>query len=963
WILQAKSRATELLGREAELRDLWGWLEAAQPIAGRLLVGRAGSGKTRLGLDFVWQVFRKLGDRWDVGMVTGETLLKERDWEAWVWRRPTLLLVDYAQTIERPLRRLFRGLSVHGVDPSIQPLRFLLLERVASAKEGWFRDLLDIESGAAGVAVRQLFLPPEPVPLQPVAATEMRRSLLEDVLQMASKSDGRPSPMPPKPGADPSFDAALKHDRWSDPLYLMMAGLAARENALFGTGSPGTALRSSLHLGRVDLAKEIARREIRRLDRFVPPEKGESGVRMFRHLAALATAVGGLTLKEARDVVLEETTALGRIWTEGPADLVERLHDALPGEDASVAPIEPDIVAEALVLAVWTDRLSRAEQVALVLRCARRRVRAMASMLLHGLQDFVRSDSEGGILMFWLDAIIEEGIDSEPGFLIAMERILPEESVALRERALQISESIYRNLRKRLDAEACDNATKADLARLASNLAVRLAELGRRPEALGPAEESLKLSRELAEHNPDAYMPGLARSLNSLANVLGKLGRSTDAMGLAEEAVGIQRYLAERNPDAFTPGLAMSLNNYAIQLNNLGRDEDALGPSEEAARLYQELAEHDPEAFIHDLAMSLSNLAIGFGKLGRRNDALSPAVEAVKHYRDLARRNPDAFTPALASALNTLANSLGNLGRKTEALSFAEEVAKLYRELVDQNHDAFTPDLAMSLTNLALRLSEVGRTKEAVGFNEEGMNLYRELAEKNPAEFKPALAMSLNNLALRLGRVGRESEALGLAVEATMLRRELAAEWPDAYTHELASSLNNLSNRLYELGQKTEALKSADEAVSLFRALEVRNPGVFKPNLATSLSTLANRLSESGRRMEALSLAKEAVNLRRELASQDPDAFMPELAVALEILGRVQEATGDSNGAISSYSEGLRLLAQALHSEPEAYSFEFKTLARDYVRVVTESGRVPDGQLLDRVIDVINRMKEEEKRG
>src|SRR5438132_1397816 len=48
----------------------------------------------------------------------------------------------------------------------------------------------------------------------------------------------------------------------------------------------------------------------------------------------------------------------------------------------------------------------------------------------------------------------------------------------------------------------------------------RLAELGRREEALSPIEEAVAIRRQLAETDPTAFLPTLASSLAKLSNRL-----------------------------------------------------------------------------------------------------------------------------------------------------------------------------------------------------------------------------------------------------------------------------------------------------------------------------------------------------------------------------------------------------------------------------------------------------------
>ncbi|RKM86578.1 hypothetical protein SFRA_033280, partial [Streptomyces xinghaiensis] len=81
----------------------------------------------------------------------------------------------------------------------------------------------------------------------------------------------------------------------------------------------------------------------------------------------------------------------------------------------------------------------------------------------------------------------------------------------------------------------------------------RLSEVGRREEALAPAEEAATTYRELAEVNPAAYLPDLAGALNNLAIRLSEVGRREEALAPAEEAVRLRRELAEVNPAAYLP--------------------------------------------------------------------------------------------------------------------------------------------------------------------------------------------------------------------------------------------------------------------------------------------------------------------------------------------------------------------------------------------------------------------------
>ena len=94
-------------------------------------------------------------------------------------------------------------------------------------------------------------------------------------------------------------------------------------------------------------------------------------------------------------------------------------------------------------------------------------------------------------------------------------------------------------------------------------------------------------------------------SLNNLSVRLADLGRREDALAAIQEAVGIYRELAAARPDAFRPDLATSLNNLSVRLADLGRREEALAAIQEAVTIRRELAARWPDAYRHELEQSL----------------------------------------------------------------------------------------------------------------------------------------------------------------------------------------------------------------------------------------------------------------------------------------------------------------------------------------------------------------------
>jgi tetratricopeptide (TPR) repeat protein len=648
WILQPKYRATVLVGRDGDLAGLRNWLDGEPRVAARLLVGRAGAGKTRIGFEFIWEVSRQPGHLWDAGVVVGESLRQSRDWNAWVWRRPTLLMLDYAHALEESVARWFLALARKAHDRNLPPLRLLMMEREASATEGWFHRLLELESSTGGGPVRELFEPAEPVSLHALDTPELRRAVLTDTLMLAAQHDGRAAPAVPEPGASTAFDRGLLDPQWSDPLYLMMAALVGREAAAASTHGAAAAsaaaagaglvapMLQALSLGRTDLAMELAKHERRRLDHFVPTSGPEPAKRLFRHLAACATLCGGLTADGARQAAEQETDALRLVWPGGPGDLATLLHEALPADDHAVAAIQPDIVAEAFILETFRhEGLSQNQQRAAVIRSAGRNAAVVVATLFHAFQNFAADDQRTAALLDWIDTLIGLGLSDNPGWLLAIESALPHQTTVLREAAARVTERLYRDLRKLHATEAAAELSN-EVARLANNLSVRLSELGRRADALEPAQEAVALYRELATRNPDAFRPDLASSLNNLANRLSELGRRADALEPAQEAVAIRRELATRNPDAFRPDLAMSLGMMGQILEANEQPDAAWASFREGIELLTPQFQAVPAAFAPLMAGLVRDYLRVAGKLGCEPDLnlVAPVLERFQSLKE-----------------------------------------------------------------------------------------------------------------------------------------------------------------------------------------------------------------------------------------------------------------------------------------------------------------------------------------
>ena len=878
------------------------------PVRIAVIEGVGGSGKTRLAAE----VAQRLADEhnWYTGFAVRRVPVGEP--LGWLARvvSPVLVVVDYVEAVDMTaLIEVVRTLAARRG-------RTVLLF-TARTRGGWW-ERLNRELTSAGVprsVFAELRLPPRP--------HESARLFSRAYRHFTAAADSATYDEPPLP---------VSGARWTALDLVMLAWLAAR----VGPDLPATP---------ADLYEAVIGRE---LDTWADAVERGGRARPTAYVLRIAAAsVSLLSPSPARLTEVLDRPDVRRHTSLAPGEITESLAGFLGGPANNELDLTPDPIADYLLLTAFPgnralfdacvdfiditspastevtvaagraeperfcDNLTRAGE-ATTIDLARAVARDLATTALRRRASlwpaaFETALNRGGAFTAGLEELAAR--DNTPLPLREIDARIPTGHSDLRQLALiAVQKTMSRQGFEQIDHARVDALIM---------LAVRLSEVGRREEALGPAQEAVTIYRQLAEASPGTHLAGLARALNILAVQLSGLGRPEEALGPAQEAVTIYRQLAEASPGTHLAGLAQALNNLAVQLSGLGRPEEALGPAQEAVTLRWRLAEASPGAHLAELAGSLSNLAKFQSEVGRREAALGPAQEAVTIHRQLAEASPGAYLGGLATSLSNLAKFQSEVGRREEALGPAQEAVAIHRQLAEASPGAYLGNLATSLSNLAKFQSELGRP--ILDLAQEAVTLRRRLAEASPGAYLGVLAASLHNLAMSLSGLGRREEALGPAREAVTIYRQLAEASPGTYLANLATSLNGLAILLSRLGRREEALGPVQEAVTLYRRLAEASPGAHLGDLAGSLSNLAKFLSELGRREEALGPVQEAVTLHRRLAEASPGAYLGDLATSLDNLAsqlwrleRPEEALGPAQEAVTLY----RRLAEA---SPGAY--------------------------------------------
>jgi tetratricopeptide (TPR) repeat protein len=768
-------------GRDDELAELDRWCGGEQRLAVRLLTARGGTGKTRLAAELCRR-------RQAVGDVAGflNAQAGERVGQLAQISAPVLVVIDEAESHIGQTCALLRELA-HARRAA--PARVLLLARQAG--DWWPSELeVELEDPDARVALDAGAIPHE-LPSFEGAQREDAFLIAADAF---ARRLGRPLTEPRQPDLTaPVFEPIF---------FVQLAALSSVEGhtrMLVGQGESD------------DLLSFALRREARYWVSTARAQGVTLPQPVLRQAVAVATLTTARTLGDAAAALAaipflanapEQRHNIAH-WLRGiyspPAGHRVPHPDGGGGEAAWFRPLAPDLLGEALIAAALADdeapdlagellrRASKPEQVhrtLTVLTQAARNYPAAQRALQQALTDQLGSlwsvaltvaQETGDPIGLLLAQIVADAGD--PKLAAEIYGSLPAHTLALRELAVVATEQVLRGLLQ--DRPSFDRDIQS--ARLRSNLATRLSDLGDRESALVATTEAVRSYHELVDQEPDVVVPELATALTTLSLRLRELGRYQDeALAVSEEAVTLRRALIATHKDVSPLSLANALNSHSILLGDLARHEEALAASAEAVTLLRAAAVADAAGVAFELGTALNSHSNELSELGRHDEALADCEEAVAIYRREAATRPDAFLPHLATTLSTHSNRLIQAGRPEEALATIDDALEIRRRLAAARPDAFLPGLANALNNKADRLRQLGRADQALEALDEAVSTCRRLAAADPDTFVTALARTLHHSSLHLVALERRADALEALREALSLVVPILERTPHA---------------------------------------------------------------------------------------------------------------------------------------------------------------------------------------
>ena len=320
-------------------------------------------------------------------------------------------------------------------------------------------------------------------------------------------------------------------------------------------------------------------------------------------------------------------------------------------------------------------------------------------------------------------------------------------------------------------------------------------EQKRMDEARRHFERALEIRRQLAQQDPERYLPYLAGSLTNLGTVDREENRLDEARQHFEGALKIYRQIAQQNPDAYQYYLATTLSNLGLLDRLQNRPEDARRQYEEALTTYRQLAQRDPDAYLLDMATMLNNLGNLDGRENRLDDARQHYEEALKSYPQPAQQNSSIYLPDMATTLSNLGNVDLLQKRPNDARQHFERALDIQRQLASGNQDKYLPEMARTLSNLGSANQLQNHTDEACERYRAALAIYRQLAQQDPVTYMPYVAATLSNLGFLDGAQNRIETARVDYEEALRMLRALS-HGDNRYSGDVArveASLNMLA--------------------------------------------------------------------------------------------------------------------------------------------------------------------------
>jgi Tetratricopeptide repeat len=435
---------------------------------------------------------------------------------------PCLIVADYAETRAEQLEVLLPLLQTQARAEC--PVRVLLLVRAAPRRGIDWTQVLRHRTDTLDVLlddVTQLLL--EDAPLQ---AAERGVLFAAAAAAFAERLDSTTAPR-----ALLTFDD-IGEPAFASPLMVVIAAYLAVH------GDAG-----AVPATRFELLDELLAHEQRYWTASAKAAGVDADAVLRTRVVALATLTGATGQRDAVELLavlddLRDAPAKDR------GRLARWAHDLYPAGEQYWNPLQPDLAGERLVATTYAAEPG--SDAAHVL--SRVLTRPNADGLIQPLSVLARAAPDHPELARQLQTILSEQLPRLCELAIAqaasetdLELLLGDSTLAA---VLQRAVSVVA-----VNAHVLPNVVDAFPPR---------ADLVLNPLVLALTAQQTMHARQLAQADPATHQPDLAGSLNNLSVRLADAGRRDEALAAIEEAVAVRRRLAGANAAAYEPGVAPS---------------------------------------------------------------------------------------------------------------------------------------------------------------------------------------------------------------------------------------------------------------------------------------------------------------------------------------------------------------------------------------------------------------------
>jgi hypothetical protein len=309
--LHFRARRAPLVGYDEQLARLRTFVAAPERFSWWVVTGAAGSGKSRLALEFCFE----LRKTWNAGFLSAQQDFS--DWIKWEPDKRTLIVLDYASTRGRDIASAISGLTARKAELA-RPVRLLLLER--SVEHEWWHQVL----GAGGDRIAaESTMYDQPLELEGLS----RDALWTTITTVVTSRDAAPQLR-----RDETLDALEAIDPLGRPLFALMAA---------------DALAAGKDIREWD-KHSVLQYVLERNDRLF---WGPAGVTdRDKNLLAFATMlVGGIEVAALSQLQGLDPKGVFPVVDPTSADRFSAdRYAVLTGQDSrtTLAPLEPDLVGE-----------------------------------------------------------------------------------------------------------------------------------------------------------------------------------------------------------------------------------------------------------------------------------------------------------------------------------------------------------------------------------------------------------------------------------------------------------------------------------------------------------------------------------------------------------------------------------------------------------------------------------------